>query len=69
MKYAVPKFFELNGHSFCFTNNPNYKRGGFEEKYRVMLYNEYTATYETFAYPKNFTEAKKMARELIIIGG
>lgn len=67
-KVSVPKYFEINNHSFCFTENPNYKRGGFESKYRLMLYNLYTANYETIAYPDSLKSAKKMAKEFIIIG-
>ena len=69
MKYETPRYFEHENHSFCFSENPNYKRGGFEEKYRLSLYDERTATYNTVGYPRNITEAKKMAKELIIIGG
>ena len=65
---AVPKYFELNNHSFCFSANPNYKRGGFESKYRLMVYNTYTANYETIAYPDSLKSAKKLAQEFIIIG-
>ena len=67
-KVSVPKYFEFDNHSFCFTENPNYKRGGFESKYRLMLYNPYTANYETIAYPDSLKSAKKMAKEFIIIG-
>ena len=69
MKTELPRYFENENHSFCFSINPNYKKGGFEAKYRLSLYNEQTASYHTVGYPKNITEAKKMAKELIIIGG
>ena len=69
MKTELPRYFEHNGFSFCFSNNPNYKRGGYEEKYLLSLYNEQKASYHVIGYPKNITEAKKMAKETLIIRG
>lgn len=69
MKYETPRYFEINDFSFCFGNNPNYKRGSFEPKYRLSYYNHQTASYHTIAFPKNITEAKKLAKEFIAYGG
>lgn len=65
MKRINPRFFKIDGVSFCFENNPNYRLNEFSAPYRLMIFED-DFEWITINYPRNITEAKQMAKQYLI---
>lgn len=57
------RIFVIDGATFCF--EINHACNEFDAKYRLMIY-DFVLGWRTIKYPRNITEAKKMAKEYLI---
>ena len=56
-------YFEINGERFIFCKNQ--RNSEYSAEYRLMYYDFYFA-WMTIGYPRNITEAKKLAKEYLL---